>query len=288
MFSKYGIDKGPCGQIGEVASPDVESATTSLDHLQARLGLIFGNPDLLALALVHQSGTELDSDRGQASMPSNERLEFLGDAILGAAAAAYLYHHHPDLAEGPLTALRSALVRRSTVAGYAEEIGLGAFVRIGPAETGPQGRGAHSVLSAAFEAIVGAIYLDAGFSAAAQFLDRFFSRHLPVILDADLHRNAKSELQEYTQGLYRVTPVYRLLERSGPSHDSRFVAEVVAAGLGSARGEGINRRAAEQAAAHELLSILRTGTSENGADAGGEVVCLPGNSLILESVDGDQ
>jgi ribonuclease-3 len=263
-------------------------ATTGLDSLQARLGLVFGNPDLLALALVHQSGPEQVDVGIQVSLPSNERLEFLGDAVLGAAAAAYLYRRHPDLAEGPLTALRSALVRRSTVARYADEIGLGEFVHIGPAETGPQGRGAHSVLSAAFEAIVGAVYLDAGFTVAAQFLDHFFGRHLPVILDADLHRNAKSELQEYTQGLYRVTPVYRLLDRSGPSHDSRFVAEVEAVGLGSARGEGINRRAAEQAAAHELLSHLRAGTSENGTTAGGEVVCLPGNGLIRESVEGDE
>ncbi|HZS89482.1 MAG TPA: ribonuclease III [Chloroflexota bacterium] len=266
----------------------MEATTTSLDQLEARLGVAFHNRELLALALVHQSGSEQVAEGSQAGMPSNERLEFLGDAILGAAAAAYLYHRHPDLAEGPLTALRSALVRRSTVARYAEEIGLGEFVRIGPAETGPQGRGASSVLSAAFEAIVGAIYLDASFSAAAQFLDRFFSRHLPVILDADLHRNAKSELQEFTQGLYRVTPVYRLLERSGPSHDSRFVAEVEAAGLGSARGEGINRRAAEQAAALELLSRLRAGIAANGAVATGEVVCLLSDSSISESVDGDE
>src|SRR5207237_10916196 len=158
---------------------------------------------------------------------------------------------------GPLTALRSALVRRSMVTRYAEDVGLEVFVPVGPAEEGPQGRGAASVLSAAFEAVVGAIFLDRGFASTARFLAPFFRRHLPLILAEDLHRNAKSELQEYTQGHHRVTPTYRLLERRGPPHDSRFVAEVVGGGLGSDRGEGINRRAAEKAAAHNLLVPLR-------------------------------
>lgn len=233
----------------------------SLQELEARLGLRFRRPELLALATTHQSSAEAEA-AGTVALPSNERLEFLGDAVLGAAAAAYLYRGYPELAEGPLTTLRAALVRRSTVARYAEEIELGLFVSIAPAEEGPQGRGASSVLSAAFEAVVGAIFLDQGFARAARFLERFFRRHLPLILEADLHRNAKSELQELTQGQYRVTPVYRLLERSGPSHDSRFVAEVSADGLGRAQGEGLNRRAAEQAAADNLLAALRAAQQE--------------------------
>lgn len=239
-----------------------------LEELEARLGLRFRRRELLALATTHLSSAEAEAEAVAAvALPSNERLEFLGDAVLGAAAASYLYRRHPELAEGPLTTLRAALVRRSTVARYAEEMELGLFVPIAPAEEGPQGRGASSVLSAAFEAVVGAIFLDQGFVRAARFLERFFRRHLPLILEADLHRNAKSELQELTQGQYRVTPVYRLLERSGPSHDSRFVAEVHAEGLGRAQGEGINRRAAEQAAADHLLATLRAALQDGAIQA---------------------
>lgn len=226
-----------------------------LEELEARLGVTFQRKDLLALAVVYAADAAIDG-AGEAA-PYDERLEFLGDAVLGAAAAAFLYRTHPELAEGPLTALRSALVRRSTVARYAAEVELSLFVHVAPAQEGPQGRGASSVLSAAFEAVVGALFLDQGFARAARFLERFFRRHLPLIVEANLHHNAKSALQEFTQGEYRVTPVYTLLERSGPSHDSRFVAEVTVQGLGRAKGEGINRRAAEQAAAHNLLAVLR-------------------------------
>ena len=236
----------------------VESESLALESLEQRLGVTFRRKELLALALIHHSSVEeSDEEEQETPEPSNERLEFLGDAVLGAAAASFLFRRHPDLAEGPLTALRSALVRRSTVAHYADEVDLGRFVQVGRAEEGPQGRGASSVLSAAFEAVVGAIFLDQGFARSARFLDGFFRRHLPLILEANLHRNAKSELQEYTQGRYRVTPTYRLLERSGPPHDSRFVAEALAEGLGTARGEGINRQAAEQDAALNLLAVLR-------------------------------
>lgn len=241
----------------------MEAEADVLGELESRLGVTFRRRELLELALVHHSSVEPGSldeaGEGEApeTLPSNERLEFLGDAILGAAAAAYLYRMYPDLAEGPLTALRSALVRRSTATLYANDLGLGQFVRVSEAEQGPSGRGVRSVLSAAFEAVVGAIFLDQGFARTARFLERFFRRHLPRILEGDLHRNAKSELQEFTQGRYRVTPRYKVLERSGPAHDSRFVAEVAVDGLGNARGEGSNRQSAEQAAARQLLAELK-------------------------------
>ena len=248
----------------------MEPERPPLDDLERRLGVTVRRKDLLELALIHHSSAEIPDEGAPAQPgPSNERLEFLGDAVLGAAAASFLYRAYPELDEGPLTALRSALVRRSMVARYAEDVGLELFVPVGAAEEGPQGRGASSVLSAAFEAVVGAIFLDRGFAYTARFLAPFFRRHLPLILAEDLHRNAKSELQEYTQGHHRVTPTYRLLERRGPPHDSRFVAEVVAGELGSARGEGINRRAAEQAAAHNLLELLRACSSPPVSDEGG-------------------
>lgn len=236
----------------------MESERPPLEDLERRLGVTFRRRELLELALTHHSHQEANGDQDvDEALPSNERLEFLGDAVLGAAAAAFLYRGYPEQDEGHLTALRSALVRRSTAAHYAAEIELGQYVRVSRAEEGPQGRGTSSVLSAAFEAVVGAIFVDQGFTRAARFVEKFFRRHLPLILAADLHRNAKSELQEYTQGRFRVTPSYRVLERSGPPHDSRFVAEVVAGEAGSARGEGLNRQQAEQAAARHLLERLR-------------------------------
>jgi len=240
----------------------VDAELLPLSALEQRLGVTFKRKELLELALIHLSRNEA-IEKADLALPSNERLEFLGDAILGAAAASYLYRTHPELAEGPLTTLRSALVRRSTAAHYADDVELSLFVRIGRAEEGPQGRGASSVLSAAFEAVVGAIFLDQGFARSARFLERFFRRHLPLILAAELHRNAKSELQEYTQARYRVTPTYRILERTGPAHDSRFVAETVVATVASARGEGPNRQQAEQDAARRLLADLRAVEAEN-------------------------
>jgi ribonuclease-3 len=234
-----------------------EQAQPALDELETLLGVRFRRRELLQLALIHHSVPHGQAAAGQDDdAPSNERLEFLGDAVLGAAAAAYLYHAHPELAEGPLSALRSALVRRSTVARYADDVTLGNYVYVGPGEEGPQGRGAASVLSAAFEAVVGAIFLDQGFTRAARFLTPYFRRYLPLIVDANLHVNAKSQLQEYSQGRYRITPSYRLLDRSGPSHDSRFVSEAIVEGIGSAVGQGINRQAAEQDAAVNLLGVL--------------------------------
>jgi ribonuclease III len=229
-----------------------------LSELEVRLEIQFRRKDLVSLALIHHSSNpgERENQR-HASEASNERLEFLGDAVLGAAAAAFVFSAYPEMAEGPLTQIRSALVRRSMVARYADEIELGRFVHVGRAEAGPHGRGATNVQSAAFEALIGAVYLDHGFARTARLLNRFFRRYLPLILEDDLHRNAKSELQEFTQGQFRVTPVYRLVERSGPSHDSRFVAQVDADNLGSARGEGMSLRSAEQAAAHTLLLRLR-------------------------------
>lgn len=245
----------------------MEPERPPLEDLERRLGVTFRRKELLQLALMHQSRFESNGAPAvEEAVPSNERLEFLGDAVLGAAAASYLFRTYPDLAEGPLTALRSALVRRSTAAHYAAEIELGLFVQMSRAEEGPQGRGASSVYSAAFEAVVGAIFIDQGFTRAARFVEKFFRRHLPRILAADLHRNAKSELQEYTQAQYRVTPTYRVLDRSGPPHDSRFVAEVVAGGAGSACGEGLNRQQAEQSAARRLLSRLRGQATELASD----------------------
>ncbi len=240
----------------------MEAERPPLSELERRLGVTFRHKELLELALSHVSSAEAaEAEAAEEQRPSNERLEFLGDAVLGTAAAAFLYRAYPELAEGPLTTLRSALVRRSTAAEYAAEIELGLFVPVSRAEEGPQGRGTSSVLAEAFEAVVGALFIDQGFDSAAGFLAPFFHRRLPLILAADLHRNAKSELQEYSQGLYRVTPRYNILERTGPAHDSRFVAEVVVEGQGSARGDGLNRQGAEQAAARHLLEELRSQAS---------------------------
>jgi len=247
----------------------LEAERPALRDLERRLGVTFRRAELLELALAHVSSNEIDKEETDEQQPSNERLEFLGDAILGAAAASFLYRARPDLAEGPLTALRSALVRRSTAAQYAAEVELGLFVPVSRAEEGPQGRGVSSVLAEAFEAVVGAIFLDQGFARTARFLDPFFRRRLPRILADDLHRNAKSELQEHTQGAYRVTPRYRMLERSGPAHDSRFVAEAEVAGQGTARGEGRSRQEAEQAAARQLLHDLK-GWAPELPDGGAE------------------
>lgn len=242
----------------------MDSDEARLTDLEAQVGVMFADPSLLRLAVNRVSGSV---SAGESLVEvSNERLEFLGDAILGAAAAAYLYRTHPELAEGPLTALRSALVRRSTATLYANDLELYTYVYVSRAEEGPRGRGADSVLSAAFEAVIGAVYLDQGFEAAAHVLERLFERHLPRILEENGHHNAKSLLQEYTQARSRITPRYSLLDRQGPAHDSLFVVEVVAEPLGSERGSGPSRRQAEQEAAQMLLAHLQRQEEDRSVD----------------------
>lgn len=220
-----------------------------LADLQQKLRHTFRTPQLLVDALTHRSYlNEYGSD-----IPSNERLEFLGDAVLALVSADLVYTERPADSEGILTQLRVALVRASTLADFARRLGLGPYLRLGRSEATLGGRDRESVIASAFEAVVGAIYLDGGIDAARAFLDPFLRDALAEATVQQRIKDDKSLLQELAQGRLGVTPRYRLVSAEGPAHAHTFVAEVLLGEHVAARGEGSSKKQAEQAAAHNAL-----------------------------------
>ncbi|MGN6515622.1 MAG: ribonuclease III [Rhizomicrobium sp.] len=220
---------------------------TPLHAFEDRIGYRFRQPDLLTRALTHASAT------GAAS---NERLEFLGDRVLGIVIAEMLYALFPDDPEGILALKFNALVRSEACARAAEKTGLGDFLILANSESSSGGRKKEAILAGACEAVIAAIYLDGGFEAARRFIEMNWQEQF-----ADLHtdmRDAKTALQEWAQARKGgAAPVYRLLKREGPDHAPRFAVEVSVAGQPSAMGEGGSKRDAEQAAARALLERLK-------------------------------
>lgn len=215
------------------------------ESLEAALGIHFQNPDLLRMALTHRSYIY---ESAGAGLNSNERLEFLGDSILAFISADYLYHTFPDLNEGGLSDLRAALVRRETLATFALEIELGNFLLMGKGEQGSQ-----RVLASAFEAVLGAMYLDQGLEAVQHFLMPRIEPLAHNIVARRLFKDHKSLFQELAQAHDSITPSYRLVSQEGPSHNREFTVEVLLGEKVVGRGQGRNKQAAEQEAAHEAL-----------------------------------
>lgn len=223
--------------------------------LQKALGLEFRNPVLLREALTHRSYL---NEINQA-WPSNERLEFLGDAILGMISTDFLFRRFGDIGEGELTNLRSALVRTETLARFAQEIDLGRYLFLGRGEEMSQGRQRTGGLACAFEALIGARYLDAGYDAARSFALQFLDRELTAVLEGRLHKNAKSVLQELVQARMQQTPSYHLIDESGPDHAKVFTVQVRIGNRVVGEGHDRSKRGAEQAAAESALQHLNSG-----------------------------
>lgn len=222
--------------------------------LQRDLAISFVDTVLLREALTHRSYlNEIDQ-----AWPSNERLEFLGDAVLGLIATDYLFRRFPDYGEGDLTNLRSALVRTETLARFAREIDLGRYLFLGRGEEMSQGRHRPAGLACAFEALLGAMYVDRGYSAARDFALRFVEPELASVLEGRLHKNAKSVLQELVQAQLQQTPTYHLIQESGPDHAKAFTVEVRVGARVLGRGHHRSKRGAEQAAAESALRELGT------------------------------
>lgn len=222
-----------------------------LAPLEATLGYTFSQRQLLVDALTHRSYLN-EAGRG-ASVISNERLEFLGDAVLALVSAELVYRERPTEPEGQLTQLRVALVRTTTLADFARDLRLGAYLRLGRSEAVLGGRDRESVIAAAFEAVLGAIYLDGGLTASQRFLDPLLRAALARATAQQSIKDAKSRLQELAQGRLGVTPRYQMVSAEGPSHDRRFVVEVLLGEFVVAQGEGRSKQQAEQAAATHAL-----------------------------------
>lgn len=230
------------------------SAVPEHDHerladLAGRLGVTFSDPSLLARAMVHRSWAF------EQGVGSNERLEFLGDAVVGLVAADELYHHCPEEPEGRLAELRAAVVSQPTLAGIAREIGLGEFLRLGVGEAASGGADKDSLLSDTLEAILGAVYLDAGFTPAYHLAQRLMASPVADLLARPTVADPKSALKEHAEATVGREPFYAV-SGSGPDHEPTFVATVTVAGDELGRGTGATKKAAEQEAAAVALAVL--------------------------------
>lgn len=226
-----------------------ESSDNTPDALARRIGHEFTTPELLVEALTHRS----------AGGPHSERLEFLGDSVLNCVIAAVLYDCRPDAPEGDLTRLRASLVREKTLARIAAEIGLDRSLRLGANERRSGVYRRASALADAMEAVIGAIYRDAGFEAARDAVLRLYAQRLETLPDAEDLKDPKTRLQEWLQARGRPLPKYETVGASGADHDRRFTVrcEIVDDGI-VVEGEGSGRRRAEQAAAQAALARLES------------------------------
>lgn len=226
---------------------DIAAPLPDLDALATRLGLRFARPELLRQALTHRSA----ADPRRGLIDSNERLEFIGDRVLGLLMAEWLLERFPEEREGALGRRFGALVAWDTLAAVAETLDLGAALLVPPGEGRAGLTARRNVLADALEALLGALYLDGGLDAARPFLRRVFA----PLLDAEgrPHAPAKSRLQEWLQGRGLGLPAYRIVSVTGPAHQPVFAVAVIAAGR-EAEGLGDTRRAAEQAAAEAWLA----------------------------------
>lgn len=223
----------------------------TLGELEEQLGYRFHDPELLLRALSHRSWVA-ESGRG---VPSNERLEFLGDAVLGWVIADLVFHQYADLAEGALTDLRKSVVNARALAAVAAELDVGPHLRLGRGEHAAGGRSKRSILSDAMEAILGAVYLDGGRDAAFDLVCRLFVPRLDAALGTLHTLDYKSALQERLAQEGRVGPDYKV-RSTGPDHDKRFFARVLLAKQLLGEGEGRSKKAAEQAAAAAAVATL--------------------------------
>ena len=225
------------------------------EEFQKIIGYQFQDGKLLLQALTHSSY----ANEKHMKHADNERLEFLGDAVLELVSSEFLFLNYPELSEGDLTKLRASLVCEPTLAGCTASIQLGEFIRLGKGEDQTGGRERKSILSDALEALIGAVYLDGGFTNAKEFILKFI---LTDIEHKKLFYDSKTILQEYVQGNYKEILNYRLVEESGPDHNKNFSVEARIGEKTIGSGSGRTKKAAEQEAAYQALLLLKTCGSE--------------------------
>jgi ribonuclease-3 len=226
-----------------------------MSALQESLGVQFDDLSLLEQALIHSSYL---NENPEFNLPSNERLEFLGDAVLGLAVAEKLHCNYPDLDEGEMTRLRSALVRRETLTRMATAINLGSHLYLGKGEEATGGRERAANLAAALEAVIAAVYLDKGMSTAGELILRLINAELEKTVTQNGAADYKSELQELTQAREQTAPTYDVVVESGPDHNKVFTVEVRVGEMVLGRGSGKNKKAAESQAARSALEHLKS------------------------------
>jgi ribonuclease III len=221
-------------------------------NLEKTLGVEFKDKELLKKALTHRSYV---NENPKDAEVHNERLEFLGDAVLELVVTEYLYAKFPEKPEGELTSLRAALVNAVILGDITNELGVNDFLLLSRGEAKDVGRARLTILANAFEAIVGAIYLDQGYLSSQSFIERVVLNHIDEVLEKKLYRDAKSLFQEEAQEKEGTTPTYKVLGESGPDHDKHFVVGVFLGEHMVAQGEGISKQTAQQVAAENALEV---------------------------------
>lgn len=227
----------------------IELLIQNAPTIECKLGYHFKDRSLLVLAFIHRSFINENKDVRE----HNERLEFLGDSVLGLLIADYLYRYLPSTPEGQLSYLRSRLVEACSCVNYVQSLEIANYVLLGKGERMNDGRGRDSILADLFEAIIGAIYLDGGIEAARQFVFKNFANEIESTLKTPL-RNWKALLQDYCQKKFQQTPIYQVLQESGPDHSKLFKISVLIQDYELGRGEGASKKEAQQAAASDALS----------------------------------
>lgn len=231
------------------------SELTNLQTLQHILGVTFKDENVLRQALVHRSYL---NENPEFALGHNERLEFLGDAVLELVVTDHLYHHY-NVPEGELTSLRAAIVRGEMLSKVADELQLEKFLLLSRGESKDRGKARQYIVANAFEAVVGAIYLDQGYAAASQLIDKVIISKLQEVVDQGLHIDSKSKFQEFAQEKYRVTPSYEVLREEGLDHSKHFVIGLYLGRRKISEGEGTSKQEAQQQAAKKGLQYIKSG-----------------------------
>lgn len=244
--------------LSVVVGEDIDRNMPDFATFEQKIGHHFNTKQLLETAFTHRSYLNENREAGRSPGPNgtgrhNERLEFLGDAVLELVVTDFLYAKYPEKPEGDLTAYRAALVNTISISDAAQKLGMNDFLLLSKGEARDTGRARQIILANAFEALIGAIYLDAGYDKAQQFIATQLFHKTEEVVAKRLWQDAKSRFQELVQEKEGVTPTYQLLDQSGPDHDKRFTVGAFIRNEKVAAGEGRSKQEAEQAAAEKAL-----------------------------------
>ena len=220
--------------------------------IEEKLGLQFKNKNLLTQAFIHRSYL---NENPEFSLEHNERLEFLGDAVLELVVTEHLYKEHPKNDEGELTKWRAALVNTKMLTQVSEELGFNDFLLLSRGEIKELGKARQYILANTFEALIGSIYLDLGYKEADKFIKKYLLSKLPDIIQNKLYKDTKSHFQEKSQDVEGITPVYKVIKEWGPDHKKKFIVGVFLGENLIAEGEGYSKQEAEEEAAREALKV---------------------------------
>lgn len=221
-----------------------------LKKFENTIGYKFEDLEIITQAFIHRSYI---NENQKSGLSHNERLEFLGDAVLELVVTDFLYEKYPNKTEGELTAHRAALVNAVTLAEVASEIGVNNLMLLSKGESKDTGRARQTILADAFEAVIGALYLEGGYIAARRFIDKFLLAKAEEVIKRGMLKDAKSKVQEKAQEIFSVTPSYKVVRESGPDHDKKFIVAIYFGTDKVAEGDGKSKQEAEQRAAQKAI-----------------------------------